>query len=118
MGGRASKAKGYRAEAKLVKMHEAIGIQAERVPLSGAAGGSYTGDLTILDGEFRAECKARKEGAGFKTIEKWMQDCDMIFLFRDRQEPFVCMDWKTYRRIMSPQMDYDIEDIFKNPDGH
>lgn len=99
MGGRASKQKGYRYEAKLVKMHEKIGVHAERVPLSGAAGGSHTGDV-IVDGEFRTEVKARKNGDGFKVLEKWMKDCDMLFLFRDRQAPFVCMDWLTYERIM------------------
>lgn len=103
MSGRASKQKGYRYEAKLVKMHNQMGVQAERVPLSGAAGGSHTGDI-VIDGEFRGEVKARKNGDGFKTIEKWMGNNDMIFLFRDRQSPFVCMDWPTYERIMSPKI--------------
>lgn len=104
MSGLKSKQKGYRYEAKLRAMHLDIGIHAERVPLSGAAGGSYTGDL-VIDGEFRAECKARANGQGFKVLEEWKRENDILFLFRDRKLPLVCMDWDVYARIMSPKVD-------------
>lgn len=44
--GRASRDKGNRAERAIVKILLDRGFNAERVPLSGAAGGSYLGDLT------------------------------------------------------------------------
>src|SRR4051812_32218155 len=46
-GGRASRQKGNRAERAIVKLLQDQGFAAERVPLSGSAGGSYIGDLTV-----------------------------------------------------------------------
>jgi len=76
-----------------------MGVDAERVPLSGAAGGSYTGDVIIL-GTFRSEVKARKSGSGFVTLEKWMGDNDLLFLRRDNALPMVCMTWEVYSRLI------------------
>ena len=67
-----SKRKGNRIERELVQRHKAAGIDAERVPLSGAAGGTFTGDLRI-QGDLKAEVKARAGGDGFKTLERWLQ---------------------------------------------
>ncbi len=47
-GGRASRDKGNRAERAIVKFLQERGFAAERVPLSGSAGGSYLGDLTVF----------------------------------------------------------------------
>ncbi len=52
-----SKRKGTRLERDLVHRHSAAGIDCEPVPLSGAVGGSYSGDLRI--GRYRGEVKAR-----------------------------------------------------------
>ena len=41
------------------------GIAAERVPLSGAAGGPYTGDV-VTAGKLRAEVNANASGSGFR----------------------------------------------------
>jgi hypothetical protein len=46
-GGRASRDKGNRLERAIVRLLQGHGLAAERVPLSGAAGGSYLGDLTV-----------------------------------------------------------------------
>jgi hypothetical protein len=68
------------------------------VPLSGAAGGEYAGDLRILD--FTAEVKARKDGSGFRQLEAWLGKHDMLFLRRDRQRPLVLLPWQTYLKLM------------------
>ena len=81
-----------------MRLHQAEGIAASRVPLSGAHGGDYAGDVRILD--FTAEVKARKDGSGFKQLETWLGDHDLLFLRRDRQHPFVVMPWKTYLEVM------------------
>ena len=94
MPGRSARDKGNRVERELVNAFKAAGMTAERVPLSGAAGGSYTGDL-IVEG-MRAEVKVRKGGAGFTQLEKWMGDNDLLILKRDRQPPMVAMDWETF----------------------
>lgn len=46
-GGRRSRDKGNRVERAIVRALQDAGLGAERVPLSGSAGGSYTGDLTV-----------------------------------------------------------------------
>lgn len=96
--GKMSRDKGQRIERELVHLHQAAGLDASRVPLSGAAGGPYSGDLRI--GDLRAEVKARASGSGFKQLEAWLADHDMLFLRRDRQRPLVVMPWATYEKLM------------------
>lgn len=95
MGGKMSRDKGARREREFVHRLNESGIPAERVPLSGAAGGSFGGDIRIGDG-FVAECKARKNGAGFATLEGWLEGNDYLFLQKDRSDPFVCMTWDRF----------------------
>ena len=99
--GMKSKRKGYRIERELVQLHKAAGIDAHRVPLSGAVGGSYSGDLIV--GEYRAEVKARGNGGGFVTLERWLGDNDLLFLKRDRAEPLVVMPWAVYVRLLQAE---------------
>lgn len=95
-----SKAKGTRVENLIVKLHTDLGIEAERMPLSGSLGGKYRDDVLIGGPEgVRAEVKARKHGEGFKTLEGWMKDCTLMFLKRDRQPPLVVMDVALYREL-------------------
>ena len=95
---RLSRTKGQRIERELVHLHRDAGISCQRVPLSGAAGGEYSGDLRILD--LRGEVKARANGAGFKQLETWLGNHDMLFLRRDRQRPLVLLPWQTYLKLM------------------
>ena len=91
--GKKSKDKGYRLEHELVEKLKELGIQAERIPLSGAGGGSFIGDL-IVEGKI-AEVKVR--GDGFKSLYKWMEDRDILFIRADRREWLVIQrlkDWK------------------------
>lgn len=101
--GKFSRDKGARIERKIRDLHEEMGVACERVPLSGAAGGSFGGDL-IVDGEFRCEVKGRANGDGFKTLERWLGENSILFLNRDRAEPLVVLPWSTYRRVMSPEV--------------
>jgi len=106
-----SKRKGSRIEQELVRRHQAAGIQAERVPLSGAAGGAFSGDLRIAGG-LVAEVKARAGGAGFRTLERWLSDKDLLFLRRDYAEPLVLMPWEVYEHLMKNQFpDLDAVDF-------
>lgn len=108
--GRASRAKGSRIERELVNQLVEAGIQAERVPLSGAAGGHFSGDVVLygvapdsvgaIKQDLTAEVKARKQGAGFTQLEKWKGDHDLLFLKRDRQEPMVVMDWTLFLGLL------------------
>tara|TARA_R100001082_G_scaffold108825_2_gene84728 strand:- start:88 stop:459 length:372 start_codon:yes stop_codon:yes gene_type:complete len=113
MSGRTSRNKGSRVERELVNKLRDCGVYAERVPLSGSAGGQFSGDLVIpvKNGslqaispdmkELRAEVKARKDGAGFIQLEKWKGDNDLLFLKRDRREPMVVMDWDLFLGLLT-----------------
>lgn len=102
---RHSRDKGARIEREIVNLHRSAGISAERVPLSGAAGGQFIGDL-VIDGLGRAEVKARAGGAGFALLERWLSDHDGLFLRRDRAKPLVVLPWRTYLELMTRGRDH------------
>lgn len=88
-GGRRSRDKGNRAERAIVRFFQDRGFAAERVPLSGAAGGSYVGDLTvpIVGRDLRVEVKVRS--AGFGQLYAWLKARDALIVRADRREPLV-----------------------------
>lgn len=100
MNGKMPRRKGNRIERELVALHRAAGIACERVPLSGSAGGSFAGDL-VIDGGLRAEVKGRGNGAGFRTVERWLGGQDLLFLRQDRAAPLVVMPWAVYIGLMT-----------------
>ncbi len=86
-------------------MHRDMGVHAERVPLSGATGGRYSGDVDVYvagpdSAPLVTEVKARANGAGFVTLERWLGENDLLFLRRDRAEPMVVLPWRTWARIV------------------
>ena len=103
--GKPSRDKGARVEREIVDRHKAMGVHAARVPLSGAAGGRFSGDVDIHafgadDAPLVGEVKARKDGAGFATLERWLGENDLIFLRRDRTDPMVVLPWSTWARML------------------
>ena len=101
MSGLRSRRKGARRELEIVHAHRAIGVAARKVPLSGAAEG-WKGDLRIPHGdtELWAEVKARANGEGFRTLERWIEGMQLLFLRRDRATPLVLLTWDTYVRLL------------------
>ena len=91
--------KGLRVEREIVNLLKEAGIFAERVPLSGAS--RYRGeghDLNVYafgrDQEpLVFEVKARKEGAGFTLLKKWLGGFDGLVTREDRAEPLVTLPW-------------------------
>jgi Holliday junction resolvase len=90
-GGRASRQKGDRLERAIVRLLQDNGLAAERVPLSGAAGGSYLGDLTVplLGVDRVVEAKAR--ATGFAQVYSWLQDRDILVVKADRRDALVVL---------------------------
>jgi Holliday junction resolvase len=88
-----SKIKGNRGENKIVAAFIEQNFYACRVPLSGAAGGEFSGDVFIdgvLSRRMVTEVKSRRtSGVFWKTITKYLADNDMLFLIEDRQDPLV-----------------------------
>jgi len=82
-----SKQKGSREERAIVDFWRQQGVPCERVPLSGSAGGSFTGDVrlsTISLGEITLEAKSRADG--FKSLYKWLGSVDVLSVRSDRQQ--------------------------------
>ena len=48
----------------------------------------------------RCEVKARGNGQGFATLERWLGDFDVLFLRRDRSTPLVLLPWATWTKLM------------------
>jgi Holliday junction resolvase len=89
MSGRRSRDKGARAERALVRFLQQRGFSSQRVPLSGAAGGRYVGDVSIplLGRDLCAEVKCR--ATGFAQLYAWLDDRDLLVVRADRREPLV-----------------------------
>jgi hypothetical protein len=93
-GGKSSRQKGNRAERAVVKFLQDHGFAAERVPLSGAAGGSYLGDISVpilgVDRVVEVKCRAN----GFRELYAWLTDRDILIVKADRCEPLVVVPIK------------------------
>jgi Holliday junction resolvase len=98
-GGRASRQKGDRAERALVQYLQDRGFAAERIPLSGSAGGRFTGDLSVpmLGIDRRVEVKVR--GNGFRELYSWLDGRDLLIVRADRLEPLVVIPLKLAAEI-------------------
>ena len=94
-----SKSKGDRFERESVGAHEKLGITCERTYLAPQAARRNPGDLRI-DARFSGECKSRKGGNSFKTLEDWLADHDLLFLRRDRKPYRVYMTHEMYEYLI------------------
>ena len=80
MSGRRSRDKGAKVERAIVNALQAGGFAAERVPLSGAAGGRYSGEivLPLLGRDLCLEAKARADG--FRELYGWLDQRDVLIV--------------------------------------
>jgi len=111
--GKSSRDKGLRRELAIVDIHMKSGLRAVRVPLSGAVryrGNGADVDLYVRGAEpVKAEVKARGDGDGFKTLERWLDDNDALFLWRDRAEPFVVLPLRVWLEIANRSARLDVD---------
>ena len=101
MGGKASRDKGANFEREVVNWHKARNVDAERIPLSGAVKGNYSGDLKIgPEQALLAECK-RRARAWQDLYDALNQDgSDMLFIRRDRERTLVVLPLETYEAFL------------------
>ncbi len=94
--------KGDRFERQVVDLLNSVRLDAQRVPLSGAAGGHYGGDISFAWFSERAkgECKVRGGADGFKTIYEWLEGNDVLFTKADRKKPLVVMRLEDFMDLM------------------
>lgn len=90
-GGKAARRKGDKFEREIVALFQTHGIAAERVPLSGAAGGSFSGDVTvpILGIDRRLEAKIRRHG--FSQIRRWLAGNYAVVYRADRDDALITL---------------------------
>jgi Holliday junction resolvase len=106
MSGARHRRKGDRCERELVERHKAVGVHSERYPLSGSSrfrGSGHDLDVYAFGREAAplvAESKARKNGAGFTTLEQWLGEFDLLFLRRNHADPLVVMPWRVWVRLL------------------
>jgi hypothetical protein len=105
MAGKKHKEKGDRAERWVVEGLKELGLDAQRIPLSGAAGGEFSGDIRfgipVQQGRWVGEVKARAGAEGWKTIKDWLGYNQVLFLKEDAQPPLVVMGWEEFKLLVS-----------------
>lgn len=86
-----SRDKGLRGERHLVHFLQEAGLAGERVPLSGASGGRYSGDVSVpvLGDDLTLEVKVR--ASGFASLYSWLGANDALIVKADRQPMLVVM---------------------------
>lgn len=96
--GMKSRRKGAGFEREVVAFHRDRGMPAERIPLSGAAKGSFAGDLRL--GPWVAECKRRARGFG--QLYAWIEhdNADLLVLRADRQPLLVVLTETTWVQLL------------------
>jgi Holliday junction resolvase len=67
------------------------GRAAERVPLSGAAGGKFRSDISVpvMGDDWLIECKSRARD--FIRLYQWLDGSDALIVRADRRKPLVVL---------------------------
>lgn len=98
--GKASRDKGGRFERELVNTAKAHGLEAYRVPLSGAAAG-FKNDIIIKQGRTTWEIEAKKRATGFKFIYDNIAGADILVIGADRQKPLAVLDYEDFCDLLN-----------------
>ena len=101
-----SRQKGSRIEREIAQMFRLLGFEANRVDEKmGQLGKTQSCDVdAFIDGAdkppWKVEVKARSNGEGFKNLDAWLADNELLILRKDRSEPGVYMTWTTFKRLL------------------
>ena len=97
---RSAKGKGIKIENKVVKLFTDLDIKARRQPYSGGVQ-DFTQDVQVnILGGLNIEVKARSNGEGFKTMERWQGGADLLVLVADNEQPRVQMRWNVFKQML------------------
>jgi hypothetical protein len=104
--GKSQRDKGAREERQIVHSWQDAGFSAERVPLSGAAGGKFVGDVSIpiLGTDKVFEAKVRADG--FKQLYGWLGDNYGLFVRSDRNPRLVVLRETDLQDILTAAESY------------
>lgn len=102
--GKASRDKGGRFERELVNTAKDHGLEAFRVPLSGAATG-FKNDVIIKNGRTTWEIEAKKRATGFKFIYDNIEGADVLVIGADRKKPLAVLDYEDFCDLIGGSCD-------------
>jgi hypothetical protein len=111
---RANKDKGYRGEVAIVEWLKEMGLSVKRVEVSGQFGhidDELFGDLKIdmrsfgYDHDLTGEVKSKNDDCGFKTIDRQLNDRDILFRRKTSKYPekrrlWVVMHGETFKEFV------------------
>lgn len=83
-GGKRNRERGAELELEVVHTWREQGVECQRVPLSGGAGGMFKGDVML--GGYTIECKRRKDGFGPLYDALAQQGSDFLVVRADRKQ--------------------------------
>lgn len=97
--GKSQRDKGARNERLFVADAQAAGLDAERIPLSGAVKGSFAGDVRVSG--YLGEVKVR--GDGFKELYRWLEHdgADFLALRADRKGWLVVVPFELFVKFLA-----------------
>ncbi len=91
MPGKSSRRKGYSGEIEFAKL-----VGGVRVPLSGAAGGEFAGDVIALGMRWQV----KRLRAGFPRIQRWLEQDDALAWRPDRGKWYVAMPLERFLEVI------------------
>lgn len=95
--------KGARGERALVAALTAGGIHAERVPLSGAVGGSFKNDVAALIGGKKKDFEVKLRADGFKELYRWIEPAYGLAVKADRKPFLVVLRMEDFLKLAGPK---------------
>jgi hypothetical protein len=107
MSGARHRRVGSTCEREVVDRHRALGVCAERYPLSGSSrfrGSGHDVDIYVFGADqapLVAEVKKRKAGAGFTTLERWLGEYDLLVLRRNHADPMIVIPWRVWAALLA-----------------
>ena len=98
-GGRSPKTKGAGFEREVVASLQALGLAAEKVPLSGAVKGKFDHDIScpVRGTDRRLECKRRARA--FRTIDAMLGGNFALIVRDDRSRALVVMTLEQFAEL-------------------
>jgi hypothetical protein len=106
MSGARHRRRGSVIEREVVRETSALGVHAERYPLSRASrfrGSGHDIDIYVFGADeapLVAEVKPRRFGAGFAMVERWLGAYDILFLRRNHADPLLLLPRRLWARLL------------------
>jgi Holliday junction resolvase len=102
--GKMQRDKGARYELSIVhKLNDLTegAAEAEKIPLSGACGGSFKGDIRAKVQATAKLFECKKRAIGFKQLYEWIEPVYGLFVGADRKPTLVVLRLEDFAKLIS-----------------